>query len=418
MRHIIILLAFLPFLTCSCRPETNECPECPVPPDTTSTGPFKVLWRIPLNPDTAECISMRPVVYNGNVLYSMLFYVDGYEYLRMVDAKTGAPVWSWDPIWPGETLWPTSRFAKDNIFVMTHWGPTYGIDMNTGANLWANDVSTFETSGTPNISGIGDFVYADHSARIILDTASYYVRANIHNGIWDTLFMLKIEDGYRPTLHPPSLWVSPVGDSILIFQNRQWNFPVSDGRIDLLAYNLKTRTFEWKVKDFDPEGNSNVIEPTVYNNKIYFQAARIVYCFDAATGNKLWSWHTPLLTDNLLSATLLVAENKLFVKPNNQYSLYGLDLNTGQTLVKIDDVGPGQGALSYYNGIIYYASGARLYAIRPSTKEVIWHDLSPNEKGPGPWAGRTYFDDVVVSPEHGCVFIGDRFFLMAIKLIE
>jgi len=292
--------------------------------------------------------------------------------------------------------------------------------MNTGQNIWANNVSTNNATGSPNISRAGDFLYTEHSDKQILDTASYFVRANIQNGVWDTLFVLKIADGYRPNLMPPSLWISPLGDSILIFQNRQWNFPASDGRIDLLAYNLKTRLFEWTTKDFDVVGNSNIEPPLIYDNKIYFQGEKKLYCFDAATGNNIWSWSVPLGIDNIMQANLLVAEGKIFVKPNNERSLYGLNPNTGQVLLNIGNAGSGQCVMSYYNGIIYYASGGngKLCAIRPSTQEVIWNDYSPNYSKPGKWQNHTVFDDVTVSPEHGCVFVSDHYFFMAIKLPE
>ena len=419
MRYTSYLIAILPFIF-SCRPPEEPCINCPGPPDTIQTGPFKVLWQIPLNPDTADCVSMKPVLYNGNVLYSLLFYVDGYESLRMVDEKTGKSVWSWEPIWPGETLWRPSRFAKDNLFVMTHWGPTYCVDMNSGQNLWANNVQNGNNSGSPNLSNVGDFLYTEHSDRQILDTASYFVRANIYNGIWDTLFVLKIEDGYRPGLLPPSLWVAPQGDSILIFQNRQWNFQASDGRVDLLAYNLSTRTFEWSVKDFDIVGNSNLVTPFIYDNKVYLQAEKKLYCFDAATGSQLWNWAAPLSWDNLMQANLIAAEGKIFVKPNNESSLYGLNLNTGQIQVFIPNAGLGQCHMVYHNGIIYYASGGngKLCAVRPSTQEVIWNDESPNNQIPGKWRGHTVFDDLTISPELNCLFVSDHYFFMAIKLPE
>ncbi len=97
MRPTFSLLLLLLLLT-SCRRPDDTCTECIPPSDSTYTGPLEVLWQIPLNPDTIECASMQPVFHNGNVLYSLLFYVDGYELLRMVDGKTGDLVWSWDPL--------------------------------------------------------------------------------------------------------------------------------------------------------------------------------------------------------------------------------------------------------------------------------------------------------------------------------
>lgn len=416
MRITFLILALVPFLT-SCNPTDDPCFTC-IPQDTIPGSPFNVLWRTPLNPDTADCISMQPVVYNGKVVYSILFYVGGYEFLRAVDAASGQPVWAWDPIWPGETLSRGSRFSRENQFVLTHSGPTYCIDLNSGQNIWYNTVNSSNTTGKPYLSRVGDHIYTEHSSKIVLDTASYFVRADINTGIWDTLFVLKSDEGYRPSLFPPSLWVSPIGDSILIFQNRQWNFPASDGRLDMLAYNLRTRSFEWTNKDFDPVGNSNIETPLIHENKVFLQAEKAVYCFDAATGTRLWKWDAPLSGDNLMQANMVVAEGKLYVKPNNDRALYALNLVTGKTVDYIQNAGVGQGILSYHNGILYYASegDGKIYAIHLTQRRVIWGDKSPTEALPGKWQGDTTCRNLRVSPEHNCVFVADNYFLMAIAL--
>lgn len=409
-------MLLLPGLFSCCKPE--ECENCPPPQDTTANNAtLKVLWQIPLNPDTAECVSMRPIVYNGNVLYSLRFYIDGFEFLRMVDAKTGAPKWSWDPLWPGETSSRGSRYAKDNVLLLTHWGPYYGIDLNTGQNIWAQKVEENNSLGDNRMNLIGDYIYSEHSARLIVDTTSALVRADIYSGKWDTLLVKKMDAGYSPYLLPPSLWVSPQGDSILIMQNRQWNFPNSDGRVDLLALNLKTHEVIWEVKDFDTVGNSSVEPPFIYENKVYVLAEKTMYCFDAATGVINWHWNVPQSYDNLMFTNIIAAEGKLFVKPSIERKLYGFNPNTGAVVANIA-TGSGSVEMTYYNGIIYYTSqgDGYIYAIKPSTGEMIWHYGSPNRNKPGATAGNATFDEVTVSPEHGCVFVGDRFYFMAIEL--
>jgi outer membrane protein assembly factor BamB len=363
---------------------------------------------------------MKPIIHQDIVVHSQLFYVDGYEYLKGLNAKTGATIWSWNPLWAGETYSRNAKLSKDNYLALTHWGPLYSIDINTGINFWALNNSTDYTNGSPQIALINDYIYEAHNAKGTINPASYMTRADIRTGKFDTLFVKHMDNEYSTRLYPPSLWISETGDSVLIIQNRQWNFPASDGRIDLVAFNLKTRNIVWEVKDFDSIGNSNVVPPLIYDNKIYFQAQKNLYCFDAKTGNILWNWSVPKNYDDLLHANLIIAEGLLFVKPNNETNLYGINPNTGQVSKAFIDVGTGQGTMEYYNGIIYYSSAGtgKLFAIRISTGEIIWHHDSPNETLPGKWKGKTTFDDITVSPEHGCVFLSDHFFFMAIKLPE
>jgi outer membrane protein assembly factor BamB len=418
MRNLSLLTLFIPVLFGCQKPE--PCDNCSGnPPTPSDKDSLVVLWQIPINKDTAECVSMKPFVFNDQVLFSDLFYVDGFESLYMVDAKTGALKWKWDPTWPGETLSRGSRFAKDNLFFLTHWGPSYGIDMNTGQNIWENNINSPTNTGSPRMNLVGNYLYTEHSAKILKDTASYYVRADIYSGKWDTLFVIKAEEEYRPNLFPPTLWIDPNNDSILIFQNRQWNFPASDGRVDLLAYNLNTRQFIWETKDFDPVGNSSVEQLMVYDNKVYLIAERRLYCFDAFTGAVKWHWDVFEPSDNLLFTNLVVAEGKIFIKPTNDKRLYGLDPETGLLVFNMQ-VGSGSVNMTYYNGIIYYASEGNgyVYAIKPSTKEIIWNYGPPNRYNHGKGAGNAIFDQLTVSPEHNCVFISDRYYFMAIKLPE
>lgn len=417
MRILLLFPFLLPFLL-HCKTEESE--HCnPIPGDTIATEKQPVvLWQTPLNPDTMECYSMRPIVYHDKVLYSMLFYRDGYELLRAVDAQTGAPGWNWDPLGYGETL-KGSRQVWNNLLILTHGDFYYGIDMNTGQNQWVQHIGSAETTGDFYLSVINDQVYTEQSSKYILDTLSYMTRAAVNTGKWDTLFQIKGEGGYRPHLFPPALWINPNGDSILILQNRQWNFDLSDGRVDIMAYNLKSRQFEWKVSDFDPVGNSSVENLLVYDNKAYILCEKTMYCFNAATGDILWKWPVPQSYDNLMLTNMLLAEGKIFVKPANEEQLYGLDPNTGIVLKNFIS-GSGPAIMTYYQGVIYYGSGGdgRMYAYRADTGEKIWDFRSPHYYQPGRAYGKAVFDDMVLAPEYNCIFITDRFYVMAIKLPE
>lgn len=412
MKNNILLSLLIPMLI-SCQIKDP----IPQPDPDDNNGPFEILWQVPLNEDTSECFSMAPAVFNNKVVYSMLFYMDGYELFRGVNAQTGASLWHWMPPYPGEVTSRLTRSRYENILAISHIDNYYGLDMNTGQPNWISRVGNDEITGSHAIRIINDQVYSTHSNKIIDDTVSFLVRASLTTGSWDTVFQTTKKNGYRPTLYPPALWVSPTGDSILVFQNRQWNFALSDDRVDLIAYNLTTRQIKWEVNDFDPAGNSSIYNMLIHNDQVYFCGEKTLHCFDAATGAKRWSWTTPVPTDNLLLTNLVIAEGRLFVKPTNERNLYSLNPNTGEINTTYP-CGAGGVLMTHHDGILYLCPDAsnKMYALRIADGKWLWEHESPNNKKPGKAYGRTLFDDPTVSPEHNCVFVADRFFLMAIKL--
>lgn len=416
---LFALFCILLLSSCKCC-EMNDCaPNCPEPPDTTiTTEKLKILWQQPMNKDTAETISMTPYFHNGNIIYSNLFYVDGYEFIKARNASDGALIWEWEPSWPGEGI-KISRDYQENTMFLSLGGGIYAINLENGSNRW-KEKSIGENEIGLRVSVFGNYGYTTNSNALIKDTVCHLVRRDLQGQYgWDTLFSI-VNTVYRPNLEAPSLYINQAGDSLLIFQNRQWAFGLSDGRIDLLAFNLRTKALEWKVDDFDPEGNSNIERPLIYQGKIYFQGTKTLYCFNAETGNQLWSFQCPTPNDNLVVSNLLIVENTIYLKPSLDATLYGLDINTGAKIVEVFNTGSGGCQMIYYNNHIYYGSHGtgRLYAINIKTNQKIWDEYPPNHSREGKWKGNAFFRDVTIVPEHNCLIADDHYFVMAIKLPE
>jgi outer membrane protein assembly factor BamB len=224
-------------------------------------------------------------------------------------------------------------------------------------------------------------------------------------------------NGYRPSFEMPSSWVNPSGDTILFFQNRQWNFAASDGKVDLLSFNLTTKQVVWKMDDIELSGNSNVLPPVVYEGKVYFMGQIGLYCLNALTGQKIWEKTFP--SDNLLVTNIIIQENKLFFKPSNDQYLYAIDPNTGNEIYKIAKTGFANVALEYHKGIIYYTAGdGKLYAIRAADGNIIWREKSPNY-----FVGKTkgvasMTDRLTIDTERNVLYVDDSYYYMCIKLPE
>ena len=249
-------------------------------------------------------------------------------------------------------------------------------------------------------------------------TESYLVRAHVNQGVWDTIYTLKEENGYRPDIYPPGYWVSPESDTVLVFQNRQWHFSPNDGKIDLIAYNMTQDSTLYVLSDLDPQGESNVGPPLIWEDKIYFAGKRTMYCIDVQTGEILWKKFFTGFGETLYTCNWLVVGNKLIVKPDNQ-NIYALDPLAGNEIWKKTDSGATCFSdMVYHDGRIYFGCWGTLtiHAIDVETGEDLWNLESPNRENGYPTAD--FATGVAISPELGYLYTADLYFAMCIKLPE
>ncbi|MEZ4980814.1 MAG: hypothetical protein R2769_04350 [Saprospiraceae bacterium] len=96
------------------------------------------------------------------------------------------------------------------------------------------------------------------------DQVSTLVSIDPRNGpVLDTITST-VENGYKPSIPCVEVYKDEVGDTIIIFQNRQYHFQEVDAKVDLYKYNETKGAVEWKVEDFVEDGNSNAA-PLIYD---------------------------------------------------------------------------------------------------------------------------------------------------------
>ena len=61
----------------------------------------------------------------------------------------------------------------------------------------------------------------------------------------------------------------------MIFQNRQYDFINRNRRIDMYAYNMSQKKYEWKIDSFTRTGNTSVFPILVKEDRLYFQGSII-----------------------------------------------------------------------------------------------------------------------------------------------
>lgn len=381
-----------------------------LPPDENiQMDSLIVNWKIPLLEDTAEASVVDPLIYNNILLFG------GVKSWGVGGRIVGYNLLSDQILWQKSCEINNTQSATvqyQNIFVALNGSIFTAYDLNNGNELW-----TTPYNGNYKITNYADKIFNSHKSGGSPALNSYLVMADINTGIWDTLFTLDLSDGYGPNIYPPGVLITAENDTILYFQNRQYNFDESLGKIDLYALNISKDSVLWVQYDIDPVGNSSVKPPLVYDNKIYFRGTRIIFCLDAFTGEIIWQKDIGLNEfEDLLSSNSLIIDGKLIVKTAGYY-LYALNPGNGEEIWVNSNAGPTPSDMVFFNGAVYYGSAGdgMIHVIDVDTGDKIIEFESPAEYSvETPYAG--FYDAVAIDPARNLLYAGDGYFLYCISI--
>lgn len=421
MNFLIIILG----LTISCRKPID--PVIPVNPclnRACDTSKLEIVWQKPIDKDTLELISVRPIYWDNKVLFSKSFYKP--ETLNCFNSKTGEALWSWSDYFQGRAtniadVTGEGVVFQQNKFYFTSWNDVYCFDANTGQTVWKTKVER----GDPFITINDNYIYHVHENKINGTTLnSHLVRADINIGKWDTVYTQSKIENFEPHIHPPSVsWKNSKGEEVIFFQIRYWDFPNSKGRIDWLAYNLTIKKEEYRFNNIDRGQIGSIMPTRLYGDNVYFLCINSLFCINKNDGKILWQKNFDKNGETFTSCSPFVAENKLLVKPDNR-TLYALDPSTGAEVWVDTDNGSGAGEMVYHNGLVYYTcdGNGKIYAIEPSTGKKIWAEPSPNHYKNKFNGNRRFsnanigFGGIAIDTTLGYLYTSDFYFVMCLKL--
>lgn len=422
-------IVFILLILCSCNKDGVYTPvktQCIYNCDTPR---YQVVWQAPIFIDSSSNECTIPYL-NGNIIlipHDPVSYSEpGNAILAGFNKNTGKRIFDWNSYSHIKGASVTSNSVsqiKDKIIL----NPTddqniFAIDFSTGKTVWSTTI--VDGSGFPRISSFGDFVYQIRNKNN--QRENYLMRANINSGVWDTIYKV-VNNDKRLDIEPPYGWINPDKDTVLIFQNRyvSQTYGGGDG-LDIYAYNLNKKKEEFILRNIDFYGSATSVEPPVIsNNKLYFMGTRIVYCINLLTGIIEWQKE---FHDSFSFGSLVIAEEKLFVKTDNE-SLYAINLQDGNIIWQsTGDYGSSCSPMVYYNGYLYYTGAVKsggLFVIDAASGKIIWNVRSINEfatplnnfKVRGSSFSRGFgIGGVTIDPEQNCMFVSDNCYLMCIKL--
>ena len=414
---------FIIGLMISCTPK-EVLVECNTSNPEPNPSFFDVVWQVPLRSDTFEARSITPELYNNQVIYSMFDYSgQNPETFFSRNMETGTLNWEWNDMELSQVVISEAQVQIDNKLILKESNQIFTIDMDSGEKLW-NSVP--ESSGA-RISNVSDKMYYNHRGFIggatsgIDPDSSILYRSSANNQKWEAVFTLTKadNDGYAPNILPPTSWIKPNGDTLLLFQNRSFNFPLHIGKIDFYAYNLAQDSVEWVNEDITSSGNSSIYLPIVYDDKVYFQGSNSIHCFDVLTGEEIWNRHLP--GQSFLTCNAVLSESKLIVNGDGN-EVFALNSETGNTIWnKTNADAANAGNMIYHNGNVYFAAVSddgygKLYALRVSDGSTVFAEKSPNRDELG--GGASFTAGIAIDPSTNYLYANDRFYFMCIKLPE
>ncbi len=400
----------------SCDPDPIDI-DPPIPPiDTMDVDTiacpnyesdfFNVIWQTPLHFDTLLSRSIVPQIVDDIVVFSDRF-ADNNENLKAFDKSDGNFLWITDDFDPNNQGIKSkhSNYIYENLMCFNFSKKSYCVNLNNGNLHWESVMD----NGNPRTTIISNYLYQSQNS---MGGEATLLRTRINAPEWENVYSMPVVFGYSPSLESPSLYLKNGIDSVLMIQNRAVNWSTNELKVDLMAYNLTLQQLEWQILDITEDGNSSVFPPIIYQDKVYFQGASSIHCFDAKNGNEIWK--REFENDFFLWGSNIIFENKLIANSSTR-EIFALDLETGNTIWNNPDTGSTVENMATYDSHIYFGSGGtgKLYKINANNGVKVWESRPPNIECT---SDASFVGGVAIDQESGYLYTQDQFFAMCIDL--
>jgi outer membrane protein assembly factor BamB len=389
-------------------------PVAPSPPPPLPASKLDIVWQVPITPDTARYSTSPWALVEGGIAFGIDFALPT-AYIEMREAATGAFRWKYDQFdRPVDGFLRYHVVPLNNKVIINDWDETHCVDAQSGQPDWAIDVSP--QGGEPIITTIGDYVYkANYTGSKPKSTSESVVRAHYLQGRWDTLLTIAAEDSFYLNVKPPTLWVNPQGDSILIVRDNGLYDGLWEGRTNLAnlyAWNMRTRQYEWSRKDFHNEWALAIGPPIVDGDRLYIHSRYRLYCVNLSDGILVWKKEFP---DDIQFANL-VLHGDLVIMHGDDRGIWAVDKHNGAQRWRNNTTIGTVNGMECFEGVVYFVSSGSglLYAVDAETGATIWAEYSRTKR-----SGASFgLSDVVIDPVNRLLYTSDSYYMMCIKLPE
>lgn len=407
-----IIILILGLLSCS---EDNHYIEPPTPPWEQNRANFtpEILWEVPIAPDTMDCITFAPIIFEKYVAFGNQFCrLGGNGVIRTYNKANGDFLWEWgEETGIGHVSRTRSHYLNNSNLILSMGRNILSLGMANGMVNWNYEAPK---SYNPRINVIDDYVYWSHGERVN-DSLKYLVRTPTDRVEFDTIYSSGAPEGYRYNYEPPISATDLSGKDLLLLPAR-FGIGSAPANYEVEITALDANTFEpiWKIDTLPHDWNSSVTTPVVRENTLIFPGEVNLYGIDITTGDIVW--YTPILEGTLL--TDLVEHEGYVYLVGNLGMLYKVDWRTGRMVYSRTGYGGNVSNMIIHDDLLYYVSGAngRLYAVDVNTGEKIWEESAPNRDEVG--FASFGLGGIAIDHEAEILYTADRVAAYALKLPE
>jgi outer membrane protein assembly factor BamB len=381
MKKTLALLAATILLSCNgCRKETD--PEKDSGINHHNTAPTTILdikWKVLFRTDTTSVTFLRPMFHDNYVVFCTNHDDEDHEYgIGVFDKLTGArhPSWqqSYGNMIDGSAMSDWTLCGPNNRIAVLYEHPKlFAYDIATGQQIWQH---SHTYTPTHQIYGSSSSLYHPNSNGYDLcNLMRFHPETGISTKIWSNKMGANFESEFESVYE----WV--VGekgyDTVLLFLHNGYRYLDYTARTDAYAYSLTKKQVLWSKTDIFKGTEGASVQPVMVDNKVIFQAARGLVCFNATTGDLLWR-HTENKVFFPKWLQSISADGKLFVRYHA--GVMAFDVNTGAVLwiTPPDFDLPNEGAMDYYNGKLYFTGNkdwkSYLYCLLGASGGVLWKE--------------------------------------------
>ena len=357
---------------------------------------------------------MNPIIYGNTVLFSRRNsrICDGFMFFnkttgKLINLYEDATNLDWIS---------GARYQYKNFCVITNWYDVFLIDLSKNEVVKQFNLRDFGYDGQPRIGGLGEWVYipVEIISNPRRDYGNTWIRWNMLTDEIQEVVTIEDQGTFDASFESLAFWMKPDGDTVMIFQNRQYDFTHRDRRIDLYGYNMTKGIYEWKVDSFTVTGNTSIFPILIEGDRLYFQGSNEAFCFDCRDGHQIWNRYFP--GESFFITNAVLAEGKYILK-SETVKMFALDKMTGQTVWENQSAGVSSSNMIYHNGFVYYETGEGglgvLRRIWVQNGNVNWTYFPSNYKK---YLHASFGSDIVLDPETNIIYCNDRIFHMGVRL--
>ncbi len=319
-----------------------------------------------------------PVSYNGNIAIPTT-NGENVRQMTLIDPDNGESIWSWDDRFQPATerIYLFYAYQYNNLLTYQNGDRSYCINMDNGTTYWKyrRNSPYFDI-----ISGLEDtyFVMGESVSRYAQYHERVVFKGNMQTGALEEFI---VPDFTLNHIAPGNR----IGDVTGVVPYRKngvqylaviWQEPqnvtsINDWQTYLGLYNYDTNQWVYEKSVVNQPNINGVLlaPPVIYNDKIYLNVGKELFCHDLMTGDQIWSRQ---FYQDFMFSGFIIAEDKIIANNEDTYT-YCLDPGTGDIIWKTETAGTSS-RISYLNGIVYFVGGStgRLHALDINTGRHVW----------------------------------------------